>query len=388
MKAIILLLRWIKRMLDYGQQIIRDLSWHRRLSHPDMPSMGARIREQACLLYRSGIDGEDYYHHGLYRRDLPFSEKVKFLGRFRFKRYYRMVNPVRFDLLARDKVIFHMLATALELPVPKLLAVTRNPGEPEPVFGRPLETLDELRTFLREENSQNLFFKPADESGGRGALSLGNKIVGREAWIMLPENSAITLEEVVAHVCREGEMRRFLIQARLTSHDMLEKIVPGVCSTVRLMTLVDKEDVNVVGATLRLGSGRGPTDNLCGGGVVAGIELESGRLSKVVSLESDTPNYFSSHPMSGVEVSGKILPDWAEVVKLAVESAKKLAFLPCIGWDIAITDNGPIIVEINSRPDCAPVQVANSSGVLTGPFREALLKHDGTLNSGLHLKSH
>lgn len=386
MKALILPLRWGRRMLDYGQQVIRDFSWHRRLSHPDMPSIGARVWEQARLLYHSGISGEDYYHHALYRSDLTFYEKTKFLGRFRFKRYYRTINPVKFDVLARDKVIFHMLATALNIPTPRLLAVTRNPREPEPTFSRPLETLDELRTFLREESSQNIFFKPADEWGGRGALSLGTKIAGQEAWRMLPGNGVVTLDEVIAHVCREGEMRRFLIESRLNPHEMLENIVPGVCSTVRLMTLVDSQGVNVVGATLRLGSGHGPTDNLCGGGVVAGIELESGRLCKVVSLAGDTPTYFSSHPFSGVEVSGKILPDWAELVRLAVESARKLAFLPCIGWDIAITDNGPIIVEINSRPDCAPVQVGNDEGVLTGAFRELLCENNGTMNSGLHIR--
>lgn len=384
MKTVSSVLSWGNRMLDYGQQIVRDFFWHTRFSHPDMPSMKARVWEQARLLYRSGIDGEDYYHHGLYRRDLPFSEKTKFLGYFRFKRYYGTINPVRFDLLARDKVIFHMLATALELPVPKLVAVTQ--GSEEPVFGRTLETLDDLRAFLREEASQNLFFKPADESRGRGALSLGEKVAGREAWRMLPGSSEISLEEVVAHVCRGGKMRRFLIQDRLQSHDVLEEIVPEVCSTIRLMTYTDQRGVTVMGAALRLGNGREPTDNLSGGGVVAEIDLESGRLQKVVSLDTELPVYLTDHPMTDVTITGKIIPDWGEVMALVREAARKLAFLPCIGWDVAVTDQGPVIVEINSRPRCRPIQVANGKGILTGAFSEALLAHDGTLGSGLHLK--
>lgn len=386
MKAVSSLPRWIKRMLDYGQQIVRDFSWHRRFSGPDMPSLGTRILEQARLLYSSGIDGEDYYHHGLYRRGLPFSEKARFLGFFRCSRYYQAINPPRFDLIARDKVIFHMLATALMLPVPKLLAVTRSPGQP--TCGQTLETLDELRVFLQKDDSQNLFLKPGGGMGGEGALSLGNKIVGREAWRMLPGNSEITLDEVIAHVCHGGEMRRFLIQDRLRSHEVLEEIVPKVCSTIRLMTFADRGGISVMGAALRLGNGREPTDNLSGGGVVAEIDLESGSLGRVVSLEHDMPDYLSSHPKSGVKISGKTIPNWAGVIELAVESAKKLAFLPCIGWDIAVTDKGPVIVEINSRPRCRPIQVANDCGLLRSSFLDALLRNDGTLGSGLHLKNH
>lgn len=385
MKTVGSLLSWTNRMLDYGLQIIRDFSWHRRFSQPDMPSLGTRVLEQARLLYSSGIDGEDYYHQALYRPDLPFSEKAKFLGFFRCPRYYQVINPARFDLLARDKVIFHMLATASAFPVPKLLAVTQSPGQP--TYGRTLETLEELRVFLQEDNSQDLFLKPGGGMGGEGALSLGVKIAGQHAWKMLPGNAEITLDEVVAHICQKGEMRRFLIQDRLRPHEVLEEIVPEVCSTVRLVTFNDPEGVNIVGAVLRLGNGREPTDNLSGGGVVAEIDLDNGRLGKVVSLERDIPHYLSSHPMSGVEISGKIIPSWAEIVELVVEAAKKLTFLPCIGWDIAVTDKGPVIVEINSRPRCRSIQVANDRGVLTGAFREAFLKHDGTLYSGLHLKN-
>lgn len=386
MKMVNNVLSWSSRMLDYGRQITRDLSWHQRFSHPEMPSMGARVLEQARLLYSSGIDGEDYYHQALYRPDLSFAEKARFLGFFRCPRYYQAINPARFDLLARDKVIFHMLATASALPVPKLLAVTRSQGQP--TYGRTLETLEEFRHFLQEDGSQNLFLKPGGGMGGEGALSLGEKIAGRDAWRMLPGHGEITLDEVIAHICHKGEMRRFLIQDRLRPHAVLDDIVPEVCSTVRLVTFNDREGVNIVGAVLRLGNGREPTDNLSGGGVVAEIDLDNGCLGKVVSLDHDIPHYLSSHPMTGVEISGKVIPNWVEVVELAVGAAKKLTFLPCIGWDIAVTEEGPIIVEINSRPRCRSIQVANDSGVLTGAFRDAFLRHDGTLSSGLHLKSH
>lgn len=386
MKAVRNLLSWANRTLDYGQQIIRDFSWHRRLSGPDLPSLSTRVLEQARLLYSSGIDGEDYYHQALYRRGLSFSDKAKFLGFFRCPRYYQVINPIQYDLLARDKVIFHMLATAWALPVPKLLAVTRSTGQP--TFGRTLETISALKEFLREPGSEHLFLKPGGGMGGEGALSLGAKIQGREAWTMLPGHNEITLDEVVAHVCHKDHIQRFLIQERLRPHALLEEIVPSVCSTIRIVTFNADNGVGIVGAVLRLGNGREPTDNVTGGGVVVEIDLKTGRLGKVVSLEHDKPDYMSVHPMSLVKISGKVIPDWKAVIGLVTQSAEKLTFLPCIGWDIAITESGPVVVEINSRPRCRSIQVANDQGVLTGAFRDAFLARDGTLHSGLHLRNH
>lgn len=377
--------RWVKRMLDFSKQVIRDFSWHKRFNQKDMPPLWSRVREQARLLRISSIDGEAYYNHGLHRPELPFSKKATFLGFFRCARYYRTINPDRFDVLARDKVVFHMLATSLQLPVPNLLAITREPGMP--AFGRALETPDELRGFLREVDSQNIFLKPAGGMGGKGALSLGAKTGDQETWIKLPGADTISLEEVVTHVCQNGELRRFLVQERLQPHPVIESIIPGVCSTIRLMTFVDNGDVSIIGGALRIGNGQGPTDNLCGGGFVSGIDLDTGRLKQAVSLQNTIPMHLRAHPATGVEIADKVIPYWNEVVQLAIESARKLDFMPCIGFDIAVTAEGPVIVEINSRPDCTPVQVANDSGVLeVGALRGALLKNDGILNSGLNLK--
>lgn len=151
------------------------------------------------------------------------------------------------------------------------------------------------------------------------------------------------------------------------------------------MTFVQQETYSVLGAALRLGSGREPTDNLSGGGVVASIDLESGTLGDVVNLDAGIPQRMTSHPVTGVTISGKTIPDWMEVQALVSSAAIKLSFLPCIGWDIGITDQGPVIVEINTGPRCRPIQVARNSGVLRGDFLSALIANDGTLRSGLHL---
>lgn len=374
------------RNIGYIRQLCKDLPWHLRFRSHGMPPLIYRVIEQARLLFYSAIDGEDYYNLGLFRSNMPFTEKSKFLGYYKHFRYYDRINATDLVLLARDKVVFHMLAKGLDLPVPELLAVTLSKHEPG--YGRRLVDEVSLENFLRENNSYDLFFKPAIGSFGNGALALGEKIPGTDLWRKLPGNTEISLSEIIEHVQIDGEMVRFLVQRRLRPHPLFHQIVPDVCSTVRIMTYTDDEAVSVLGAVLRLGNGREPTDNLSGGGVVVAIDLTTGALGAVINIDKGTPERMTAHPVSGEPITGKYIPGWRDLLDLVQAAALKLSFLPCIGWDIAVTDEGPVIVEINSRPRCRSIQVANDKGMLTGVFREVLLKHDGTLHSGLHLKNH
>lgn len=382
----LMLARRLRRWLGYATQIGSDLKWHRRFAGPEMPSRARRIVEQARLLIISGIDGEDYYNHGLFRKHMPFSEKVRFLGYYEKIRYYDTINPPVYDIVARDKVLFHLLAKAVDIPVPAVHAVTRYKSQP--VCGRELSDLDALERFLKDPESQDFFFKPAGSSFGEGALSLGKKITGELAWRQLPGDDRIELRDILDHVQEGGVMRRFLIQERLRPHPVFDKIVPDVCSTLRIMTYTKDGATTLLGAALRLGNGREATDNLTGGGVVVAVDADSGVLGDVVSLDSGTPQRMSNHPVTGVRISGERVPDWHELVALVTSAAARLSFIPCIGWDVGVTDEGPVIVEINTRSRCRPIQVANDRGMLTGPLLEALLSNDGTVKSGLNLRRH
>ncbi len=287
-----MLARRIRRWVGYATQLYSDLEWHRRFNEPDMPSRARRIIEQARLLFISGIDGEDYYNHGLFRPGMPFSDKVRFLGYFQKTRYFDIINLPVYDILARDKVLFHLLALAVDLPVPTMHAVTRYKSQP--VCGRRLNDLGALEEFLREPDSQDLFFKPAGSSFGEGALSLGAKIPGQDCWRRLPGDELIQLQDVIEHVQQNGEMRRFLVQKRLRPHPVLAEIVPDVCSTLRIMTYTQKGITTVLGVALRVGNGREATDNLSGGGVVVAVDIDTGVLGDVVSLDTGIPERISS----------------------------------------------------------------------------------------------
>lgn len=339
--------------------------------------MWGRIVEQGRLLVQNAVTAEDYYNCALYRRELDWSAKRAFVGGFEKHRYFNALNLPVYDIVARDKAVFHHLAASLGLRIPETLATTG--AHRAPTAGRVLNNVQDLCGFLAGES--RLFFKPADGSLGEGALALGAALPGG-GWQELPGGRPIGLDAVLAHVIGAGGPRRFLVQRLLEPHAEIASIVPGVLATVRIMTLSVSEPV-VIGCGLRLGNGRMPVDNFSGGGVIVPVALDSGRLGMAVELVDEIPRRVANHPVTGAAIAGRVVPNWTEVVAMVLEGAQKLRFLPCIAWDIGLTDAGPVVVEVNTRPGCRAVQLAADRGLLAGPLGSALAPCSGFGDCGI-----
>lgn len=341
----------------------------------------ARIAEQSYLLATNAICAEDYYHLGLFDKKIPLSKKRTFLGSYDKWRYFNTLNPPVYDVLARDKALYQILAHSANLPTPRTLA-TIAPGR-KPHFGLVINTASELKEFLRKSSAEHLFFKPADGSLGEGALSIGSYDAQSSSWELLPEKTSISLEQLVERLTLNGELVRVLVQERLRPHPAMATIVPDVCPTVRYMTLRTPEGIEHLGAALRIGSGLGPTDNLAGGGLLAPIDLATGNALTTISLARNMPESITRHPVTLAPVTDLKIPDWQALRELIDRSAAVFNFLPCIGWDIGITDKGPVVIEINTRPRCISVQSFRPTGLLDSALGRELAVGSSLLETGI-----
>lgn len=377
------LMRLSKRYLEFSKQIAADLDWHRRLRGPGLGPLSARLIEQTRLLKSSAICAEDYYHLGLYRSTLTFEQKRSFLGSYQKWRYFDRINPPVYDVLARDKALFHVFAHSRGIPTPQTLATTA-PGA-KPYCGLSLDSVGAVRQFLQDHCGEDLFFKPADGSLGEGALAVGPADAQPGGWVELPSRTATDVEGVLGHLMPRGKLGRFLVQRRLRPHPLFAGIVPHVCPTVRIMTLCTERGIEFLGAAVRIGSGRGATDNVAGGGLVGPVEMRSGEIPQAYSLDTDIPEPVDRHPLTGAPLQPLQVPDWKTITTLVAESARRFNFLPCIGWDIGLTNAGPIVIEINTRPRCISVQSAATQGLLNGPLGRELSRSSGRLANGLSI---
>jgi len=377
------LLRTIGRSVQDLAQLRHDWAWHARFSGAAFPSRLQRAIEQAKLLRTSAIDAQDYYRYGLYRADMAFQEKCAFLGKYRSYRYYHCINPWQYELFNQDKVLMHLLAAPLGVPMVPVLASTGRVGDP--CMAEFLPDAQSLRGFLQRPDAQHLFLKPVGGTLGEGALALGARQADGRSWQRLPGAGRIDIDEVVAHTLdRHGRMGRFLIQPRIAPHPDLARIVPDVLHTLRVGTLVHEGRVHILGAGLRMGSGSAPVDDFTiPGGLSIPVDALTGELGVGIEMVNGRPRPRTEHPITGAPFVGTVLPFWREALAAAEDGARKFSFLPLLSWDVGISAQGPLITEFNTRSRWTSVQTAIGKGLLAGTLGEAMLAHRGVAASGL-----
>jgi hypothetical protein len=66
--------------------------------------------------------------------------------------------------------------------------------------------------------------------------------------------------------------------------------------------------------------------------------------------------WLDRHLDTGADIVGRKLPQWEELKALAIQAHRAFADRVLVGWDIGVTDQGPLVVEGNSSPDLDIVQ--------------------------------
>lgn len=156
-----------------------------------------------------------------------------------------------------------------------------------------------------------------------------------------------TLADLYSAVIKSG----FLFQETVMQHDALNKLNPFSLNTIRFDTFIDKGgNVDLISGYIRLSMNRHYVDNICSGGCQVGIDLRTGRLRKEgYSTMSDYGvKILESHPITGTVFENFEIPYFEMAKSLTIEAARLVPGLRIVGWDVAIGESGPELIEGNS----------------------------------------
>lgn len=185
---------------------------------------------------------------------------------------------------------------------------------------------DEFADFVAQHPT--LVVKPIDGHGGAG-------VEKRE--VQANESASSLRRELVA----SGQC---LVEEYVTQHPMISELHPDSVNTVRIIGFRrGAGDFRVLAAVLRIGNGAS-VDNFASGGMYTMLD-ESGRAMYPGVDKNGT--VFIAHPVTGKSIAGFKVPFFKEAVQLLTEAADRIPTVPYVGWDIAITKTGPIIIEGN-----------------------------------------
>ena len=124
------------------------------------------------------------------------------------------------------------------------------------------------------------------------------------------------------------------------------ELSPSGLNTVRIITQLADDKVEYLGARLRI-SVNSPVDNLAAGNLAAPIDMRTGTVNGPGIYSDITKSQKSVHPVTGKPIEGFVIPFWREVVDLAEKAALHTPQNKSVGWDIAVTSEGPELIEGN-----------------------------------------
>jgi len=129
--------------------------------------------------------------------------------------------------------------------------------------------------------------------------------------------------------------------------DDLNELSPSGLNTVRIITQLNKNDeVKILGARLRI-TINSSIDNLAAGNIAAPINEESGIVEGSGVYSDITKKDEEVHPITGIKIIDFQIPFWKESIQMVKDAALFHKENRSIGWDVAITNDGPELIEGN-----------------------------------------
>ena len=139
-----------------------------------------------------------------------------------------------------------------------------------------------------------------------------------------------------------------LVEEVVVQHPEIAAIYPNAVNTIRMATILTGDKATVVYAFIRIGNKGHVVDNLNSGGMAAPLDVKTGKI-KYPAADKDGIVY-DRHPQTDTPITGAVIPFWKEAVALCEECAKVIPQVRYVGWDIAITEKGPVVIEGNQFP--------------------------------------
>lgn len=291
-----------------------------------------------------------------------------------------------------DKLLTQRFLSDLGIDTPQLVGLW-HPENGVTKDGRPMITphqfASELQVLLEDTDQVELFFKP--RSGGRGqgifAATFVKSPTGEVTALFNDEIQSIdvflaNLPET-PHSYLGDTNQGWVIQGRVNQHPELARLNPSSLNTIRLNTYstrpqkneTNEQSVMLDFAFFRAGRAGLDTDNWATGGVMIEINPETGRLNQGRFSNKHGGSFSTKHPDSKIDFVGLKMPFWAETVAMCLKAAKAFPKVRSVAWDVAVTEEGPLIVEGNTQWDVHVPQMLGKG--YFSPERRALFEAFG-----------
>ena len=282
-----------------------------------------KIRINTCF--------RDYYRYGFYKGNLSWEEKSMYLGPNGSKYWPFEGNSLRYDTMFVVKSIQKALIMGSGLPTPRLLLKV---GSDYPI--------NSIESFREQFAAIDVSMVCKFDGGGGGADIF---LLDRDENGFNANGTPVDADWVWSKYGDRIE-RGFFIEEQIPNHPALAELYPHALNSLRIATARTGDGTwHCMNPFLKIGRGGARVDNMSAGGLFAGVDEDG--IAGIAYCKYDNSEY-STHPDTSVAIEGFQVPFFREALELAQEASRTFGFMQTFGWDIAITPDGPTIIEANT----------------------------------------
>jgi hypothetical protein len=283
-----------------------------------------------------------YFIYNLYRTDNEISDEelINYIPQF----YWDYVflphySSPHYYKIGENKLIMEQFFKALKITQPKTLCILLHGY----VYSSSMErvTHDQVQQDLIQNAPEKIFVKPAESYGGMGIQIFHKNKSGH----FFTEDNVSFDENFLNGISRDDD---YIVQYGLTQSREISEIYSESVNTFRIVTENKNGMARIVCAVLRMGHCHTEVDNAASGGIFVNVDINTGKLGDYA--RSYKEEKITRHPDTQVAFHNITISQWDEIRKFATVSASKMPYLTYLGWDIALTPEGPVAIEINRTP--------------------------------------
>lgn len=256
-------------------------------------------------------------------------------------------------VITADKFYFNVFLEKFGIPTPPVYCFIKDKKvlyvDAQFEIDTQQDTIQQLKQLFSRD--MDAFCKPSSGQLGNGIFAL--KIQDSKVYVDGRPSSIEKLIDVLLPA-------NYLVQKRIYQHPKMNTLCDSTINSIRMQTVMTKEgEIVPFGAGLRMGRQSSSVDNWAKGGVFVGIDMEKGKLMEIGFLKPQYGTSVKEHPDTHVVFKDFEIPYYKEAEKQAIELHKRLYRCHSVGWDIAITEEGPMFIEGNGLWEISLIQAAH-----------------------------
>ena len=305
---------------------------------------------------------DEYFYYRLFEPSMPEDSPERFIGLRAQDKMHLACNDSTWFQLSNDKILFYTTLKGAGMPVPGTCAVVH--ATRQPALAPALNSRNDVIGFLSCRDNYPLFAKPSD-----GIYSLGSmKMVACDGThIHLIDGAALEIGAVADFMLNYSDAG-YVLQSSIANSASLRQLTGSTVATIRFLITLDGAHANAVSSVIKLPRDNLAADNYWQPGNMVGAIGENGTIERAVSGHGLSLQEHECHPDTKAALTGAVIEGYTQARDTVLAGAGVFPGIRTQSWDVALTDSGPVLLEMNFGGDLNLHQLAHARGMLTPDY--------------------